>query len=125
MERGARSVGIDFSSQMVGIARRKFPRAGFREGDAQALRFPAETFDCVVANFALLHLADPMRACGEACRVLKPGGRFGFTTWAKVEENPFVKIVDDALQQYANLNVELPPGPPFYLFENQQEFRRA
>ena len=125
MERGAKSVGIDFSSQMIGIARRTFPRAGFREGDAQSLPYPDSTFDCVVANFALLHLADPLRACREACRVLKPGGRFGFTTWAKAEENPFVKIVDNALQQHANLNVDLPPGPPFYLFENEQEFRRA
>src|SRR2546430_10691930 len=124
-ERGATAVGVDFSREMVGIARRMFPRIEFREGDAQNLGFADETFDRVVANFALLHLASPARACEEACRVLKPGGKFGFTTWARVEENPFVKLVDDAIQAHANLEVDLPPGPPYYLFENPEAFRAA
>jgi len=32
-------------------------------------------------------------------------------TWARLEENPFVKLVDDAIQAHANLEVSLPPGP--------------
>jgi len=36
-----------------------------------------------------------------------------------------VKLVDDAVQAHANLDVDLPPGPPFYLFENEEEFRNA
>ena len=124
-ERGATAVGVDFSREMVGIARRMFPGIEFREGDAQKLSFADETFDRVVANFALLHLTSPERACAEACRVLKPGGKFGFTTWARVEENPFVKLVDDAIQAHANLEVSLPPGPPYYLFESPEAFRAA
>ena len=122
-ERGATAVGVDFSREMVGIAQRMFPRIEFREGDAQKLAFPDQSFDRVLANFALLHLTNPERACREACRVLKPGGKFGFTTWARVEENPFVKLVDDAIQAHANLEVNLPPGPPYYLFESPEEFR--
>src|SRR5881394_2566771 len=124
-KRGATSRGLDFSKEMVAIAQKKFPRIEFREGDAQNLPFPDASFDRVVANFALLHLAKPERAMAEACRVLTPGGRFGFTTWAKISENPFVKLVDDAIQAHANLEVDLPPGPPFYLFENEEEFRNA
>jgi SAM-dependent methyltransferase len=124
-ERGASPMGLDFSKEMIAIATKMFPKIEFREGDAQNLPFRDASFDRVVANFALLHLADPMRACSEACRVLRPGGRFAFTTWAKVSENPFVKLVDDAIQKYANMDVDLPPGPPFYLFENEEEFQRA
>jgi ubiquinone/menaquinone biosynthesis C-methylase UbiE len=124
-ERGAKPIGLDFSSEMIAIARQKFPQIEFRQGDAQNLPFPDANFDRVVANFALLHLAEPERAMAEAARVLKPGGRFAFTTWAKISENPFVKLVDDAIQAHANLDVDLPPGPPFYLFENENEFRQA
>jgi SAM-dependent methyltransferase len=124
-ERGATPIGLDFSAEMIAIAKKMFSRIEFRQGDAQNLPFANASFDRVVANFALLHLADPERACAEAARVLKPGGRFGFTTWAKISENPFVKLVDDAIQAHANLEVDLPPGPPFYLFENEEEFRNA
>jgi SAM-dependent methyltransferase len=124
-ERGAVPTGLDFSGEMVAIARRMFPKIEFREGDAQQLDFADATFDRVVANFALLHLTNPERAMAEAARVLKPRGWFGFTTWARLEENPFVKLVDDAIQTHADLNVDLPPGPPYYLFEKPSEFRSA
>lgn len=124
-DRGAVPIGVDFSQEMIGIARRMFPQIEFREGDAQNLAFADANFDRVVANFALLHLTDPERACAEACRVLKPGGKFGFTTWAHVTENPFVKLVDDAIQAHANLEVDLPPGPPYYLFDGPEKFREA
>jgi ubiquinone/menaquinone biosynthesis C-methylase UbiE len=124
-ERAAVPIGLDFSKEMIAIAKKMFPKIEFRKGDAQNLPFADKTFDRVVANFALLHLSDPERAMTEANRVLKTGGRFAFTTWAKVSENPFVKLVDDAIQAHANVDVDLPPGPPFYLFENEKEFRKA
>ena len=36
-----------------------------------------------------------------------------------------MKLVDDAIQAHANLEVDLPPGPPHYLFESEEEFRKA
>lgn len=124
-ECGAVPIGVDFSQQMIGIAKRMFPHIEFHEGDAQNLAFADGAFDRVLANFALLHLTAPERACAEACRVLKSGGKFGFTTWARLAENPFVKLVDDAVQAHANLDVDLPPGPPYYLFEGPEKFREA
>jgi ubiquinone/menaquinone biosynthesis C-methylase UbiE len=124
-ERGAVPIGLDFSAKMIAIAKKMFPRIEFRQGDAQDLPFADSNFDRVVANFALLHLAKPERAMAEAARVLKTGGRFAFTTWAKMAENPFVKLVDEAIQAHANADADLPPGPPFYLFETADEFRKA
>src|SRR6266513_1057470 len=109
-KRGATPIGLDFSREMIAIAKKMYPQIEFREGDAQNLPFADASFDRVVANFALLHLADPARACAEACRVLKPGGKFGFTTWARKEENPFINLIDNAIQAHADLDVDLPPG---------------
>jgi SAM-dependent methyltransferase len=124
-ERGATSRGLDFSQQMVAIARQKFPDIEFREGDAQNLPFSDATFDRVLGNFALLHLPDPERACAEAFRVLKDGGKFGFTVWGRPEENPYGKLINDAIQAHADLEVDLPTGPPHYLFSGREEFRRV
>src|SRR3979411_2568192 len=124
-ERGAVPTGLDLSVEMVAIAKKMFPHIEFSQGDAQNLPFDDASFDRVLANFALLHLADPERACAEAFRVLKPAGKFGFTTWARKEENPFIKLVDDAIQAHANVDFALPPGPPYYFVPGKEEFRRA
>jgi len=108
--RGATPRGLDFSNEMIGIAQTMFPKIEFQEGDAQNLQFVNGTFDRVLANFTLLHVPDPERACAEACRVLKPGGKFGFTVWAALEENPYAKMIDDAIREHADLQVDLPAG---------------
>ena len=124
-ERGAVPIGLDFSTEMVAIAKKMFRRIELRQGNAQNLPFPDASFDRVLANFSFLHLADPERGCGQACRVLKPGGKFGFTTWAKLYENPYLQLLDGAIQAHANLDVDLPAGPPHYLFEGEKGFREA
>src|SRR5438477_6243171 len=124
-ERGATPIGLDFSKQMVSIAKKMFPSIEFREGDAQNLPLADGSFDRVVANFALLHLADPGRACAEACRVLKPGGRFGFTVWAEAADNPYAQLIDDAINAHADLSVKLPSGPRYYLYKTKKDFRQA
>ena len=68
--RGARVTAVDFSSAMVELARSQNPGIEFREGDAEALPFPEGSFDAVVMNFGMLHLASPERAVSEALRVL-------------------------------------------------------
>ena len=60
-----------------------------------------------------------------ACRVLKRGGKFGFTVWAGPEQNPGAKIVNDAIEAYANLDVGLPEGPPKYLYGEREECRQV
>jgi SAM-dependent methyltransferase len=122
---GAVSTGIDFSRKMIGIAKQTFPGISFRRGDAQNLPLEKDSFDRVLINFGLLHVSRPEKACAEACRVLKSGGRLGFTVWAGPEKNPGAKIVNDAIEAHANLDVGLPEGPPHYLYGERDECRKV
>lgn len=122
---GAVPTGVDFSDKMVGIAQGMFPGIRFAQGDAQYLPFENDGFDRVLMNFGLLHVSNPERACAEACRVLKQGGKFGFTVWAGPERNPGAKVVYEAVEAHANLNVGLPEGPPKYLYGEREECRQA
>jgi ubiquinone/menaquinone biosynthesis C-methylase UbiE len=123
--RGARVVGIDFSGPMVARARELNPAIEFQEGDAEELSFSDASFDAVVMNFGILHLARPERAMKQAARVLKPGGRFAFTAWAKPEEAVGFGMILNAIQSHGNLEVQLPQGPPFFRFSDQAECDRT
>jgi ubiquinone/menaquinone biosynthesis C-methylase UbiE len=76
---GAIPMGIDFSERMVAIAKKMFPGIRFIQGDAQNLSCDDTSFDRVLINFGLLHVTHPEQACGEAFRVLRSSGTFGFT----------------------------------------------
>jgi SAM-dependent methyltransferase len=47
----------------------------FVEGRAEALPFPDATFDFVICQTLLIHLADPAAGFAEMVRVCRPGGR--------------------------------------------------
>ena len=120
---GATPMGIDLSEKMVAIAKKMFPGMRFAQGDAQNLACDGARFDRVLINFGLLHLSRPEQACAEAFRVLRPSGKFGFTVWAPPAQSPGAKIVNDAIEAHADLNVQLPEGPPRYLYEQKEECR--
>jgi ubiquinone/menaquinone biosynthesis C-methylase UbiE len=124
-KRGAVVVGVDFSPAMVAAARKLHPGVDFREGDAEALPFGNGLFDAAVMNFGILHLARPDHALVEAHRVLRAGGKFAFTLWAKPEETVGFGIVLRAVEAHGEANVPLPPGPPFFRFSDPDESKRA
>ncbi|MGP3911375.1 class I SAM-dependent methyltransferase [Nonomuraea sp. 10N515B] len=75
---GVRLTGIEWSPAMLDIARRRAAGLGLhpdlREGDAQALDLPDDTFDTVVCTFSLCGIPDDRQAISEMARVLRPGG---------------------------------------------------
>src|SRR5262245_3158925 len=113
-ERGAKACGVDFAPAMVEQAKRRFPKAEFRCGDAEALDFPDASFDAVICPFGLMHLNDPDRAIAEAFRVLKPGACYGFAAWSVPEKAEMLGLALTVLAAEADMTVPMPPGPPFF-----------
>jgi ubiquinone/menaquinone biosynthesis C-methylase UbiE len=76
---GVRLTGIDLSPAMLDLARERARELGMevdlREGDAQDLPFPDESFDTVVCTLSLCNIPDDRKAVTEMKRVLRPGGR--------------------------------------------------
>jgi SAM-dependent methyltransferase len=114
---GAEALGLDFSAAMVARARDLHSPVPFQEGDAEALPFEDASFDAVAMNFGVLHLARPEAAIAEAGRVLRPGGRYGFTTWADPGRAAGFAVVLDAVRRCGR-PVELPAGPDFFHFSD-------
>ena len=96
-ESGAVATGVDFSSQMVSVAREMYPDITFQEANAEELPFEDGTFDAVVSNFTVHHLARPEVVFREISRVLVSGGRFAFAVWGAPEAQSSIGAFFDAV----------------------------
>jgi phosphatidylethanolamine/phosphatidyl-N-methylethanolamine N-methyltransferase len=73
-------VGIDICEPMVAKARTRLATGQYpyvkslMVMDAENLKFPDASFNCVVAQFVITLVANPERVLSECARVVKPGG---------------------------------------------------
>ena len=85
--RAQQSIGIDSSRDMLAMARVNLEEASIRNaqvrhGEIYALPFPDGFSDFVTIHQVLHFLEDPVRALGEAARILSPGGRLMIVDFA-------------------------------------------
>jgi len=95
---GGTVTGIDIAPGMIELAKARALKAGlanviFREGDAESLPFPDESFDAVLSNMGLIHVPDRAAALCEMVRVLKGGGRIALSVWSAPERTVALGIL--------------------------------
>jgi ubiquinone/menaquinone biosynthesis C-methylase UbiE len=106
-----RITATDLSADMLEWASREIganDRVTLQQADAQALAFSDSNFDCVVCQFGVMFYPDKDLGFREALRVLKPGGRYLFSFWDGLENNPFARIRTAYMQDV--LGEALPPN---------------
>ena len=69
------------------------PQADVREADLEALPFPDDTFDAVVAVNTIFYAANIRAAARELVRVTRQGGRVLVTAWGPPERCEFLAAV--------------------------------
>jgi ubiquinone/menaquinone biosynthesis C-methylase UbiE len=129
---GAKSVtGVDFSEIGIQTARERtssgFPNVKFELGDALAIPFPDNSYDCSFSNGVLHHTRDWKKGIHEIMRVLKPGG-FG---WLYLIENPggyfwdiieilrvLMEPIDKSLARVSLRILGIPTNRIFYILDH-------
>jgi SAM-dependent methyltransferase len=87
---GATLIGIDLSPAGIDLARRRAvqlgldARASFATSDLTATGLPDASCDAVMSLDVLPFVPDKAAAVREVARILRPGGRFAFTTWEQL-----------------------------------------
>jgi demethylmenaquinone methyltransferase/2-methoxy-6-polyprenyl-1,4-benzoquinol methylase len=98
----ARVVGIDFSSAMLRVGRRKLQRAqldsrvALIRGDVTRIPVGDGSVDAVTIAFGIRNVNNVQAACREMARVLRPGGRLAILEFAV----PEVPVIGPAYRWY-------------------------
>jgi SAM-dependent methyltransferase len=72
---GYRTVGVDFSGEMIAALQRRYPRLDWRRGVVQELRLPDASVDALISWGVIEHdEGGPAHALTEFARVLRSGG---------------------------------------------------
>jgi ubiquinone/menaquinone biosynthesis C-methylase UbiE len=112
----------DLNEPMLALAKTHLadkPRIRWQQADALALPFGDASFDIVACQFGVMFFPDRINGYAEARRVLRPGGRFVFNVWDKIEENDFAYVVHQALQQV------FPDNPPQFMARTPHGYHDA
>jgi SAM-dependent methyltransferase len=91
--RGSEVCGIDFSAEIIRLAKQRHPQLDLRVADVERDPLPEGPFDVVVLSDVLGHLDDVQQAMERIRAVLAPGGRIVVTYYNFVWE-PILRLAE-------------------------------
>jgi len=121
-----RVLGLDLSSQMLEVARRKAAAEGltnvtFEQADVQVHPFEPDSFDLAVSSFGAMFFSDPVAAFANVASALKPDGRLALLAWRALSENEWLVSFRGALAMGRELGTPPVDGPtPFSLSDRDR-----
>ncbi|MBW3671313.1 MAG: methyltransferase domain-containing protein [Acidobacteria bacterium] len=112
--------GIDPAAGMLEVARQAAPTLEWRQGVAESLPFPDQSFDSVVSQFGLMFFNDRKQALREMLRVLSPGGTLAVAVWDSLENSAAYDIEVDLLDRVAGQRAADTLRAPFVLGDTEE-----
>jgi len=121
-EHGLSVVGIDQSSEMLSLARKRGTLSAMVSGEVQNLPFPDKSFEWVSAVTVVQHIPpqEQVRALSEMVRVLRPGGYLLLIELIRGHGlHVFSRLPDDWIGQVSTLGSRLVSwrGHEYFLFD--------
>ena len=107
--------GVDPNPGMLAVAARIEPSIQWREGVAESLPFPDDSFDAVVSQFGLMFFTDRNAAIREMIRVLVPGGRMAVAVWESLDRSQAYPLLVALLERMAGSQAAEALRAPFVL----------
>lgn len=112
-------VATDLNPDMIAVARGRVthPDIEWLTVDMQTLPFEDASFDNVVCQFGIMFVPDKSKAFQEVLRVLRPGGRFIFNTWDRIENNGVPSVANRVVTEFFSGAPPMFYSVPFAMFK--------
>jgi len=91
--------GLDASTEMLKVAKKRFPKIPFYQELAQNLPFENESFDCLSISFGIRNVVEIDRAIEEFYRVLKANGILIILEFTRNDKKSTIR---EAIDFYSN-----------------------
>ena len=115
-EAGADVVGVDFTPQMIELARGKAPSIRFEVADVTSLPYSSDSFDIASIAFGIRNVTDPRKGIAEMARVVRPRGKVIVLEFGNPRNRAFRASYDfyrkRFLPRLGPQGCTGPPGPP-------------
>jgi len=112
--------GLDPDPGMLAVAGRLAPGVEWRQGTAESLPYPEQSFDVVVSQFGLMFFRDRLQALREMLRVLTPRGRLAVAVWDSLDNTPAYAAEVALLERVAGRRAADALRAPFVLGDTQE-----
>lgn len=114
-----RLISTDFAAGMVAAARERaaemtITNAEFRVLDAERMDLETNRVDGILCRWGYMLMVDPSAAFAETRRVLRPGGRLVFSSFAAADRNPWVSLLIRILVSQGHLPPPDPEAPGIF-----------
>jgi len=121
LSKGAKYIATDISDEMIKLAQERMESfkgqldhvdLKFIQADAENLSFiPNETIDAYLSSLCFHLVPDANKTLQEAKRIIRKGGKIGFSVLGKKENSSFSQIFNDRLKEFG---VVLPESRGIY-----------
>lgn len=112
-------VGLDPNPGMLAVAKELAPAISWRQGVAESIPFPDQSFDAVVSQFGLMFFADRDKALREMLRALTLEGRLVVAVWDVLANMPAYAAEVALLERLAGSRAADALRAPFVLGDRQ------
>lgn len=123
-------LGLELSSRMVEVARRRAAEAGlanvrFVQADAQVHPFDDDSIDLFMSRTGTMFFGDPVAAFANFARALRPGGRLAMLVWQEFARNEWIRAIMGAVGAGRDVPSAPPQGPGPFSMSDPDHVRRT
>ncbi|MFY9488874.1 MAG: methyltransferase domain-containing protein, partial [Solirubrobacterales bacterium] len=101
---GSSAVGVDVAERFIEAARAEADQAGVENVEFLTMdverEVPEGPFDYVFSRMGTMFFANPVAALRRTREQMRPGGRLCSVVWRQKEDNPWVQISEQVVQQW-------------------------